>query len=287
MLAWNQDRHLNLAELAVVYESARAGIPASEVENRMRAIVGILRRSIAEGLRGTQFADRILDCQSRGFKTGMDTGGLLNAGMFNTMILYVTALMEVKSAMGVIVAAPTAGSCGALPGAVVAAAEQIGLPEKAMAKAMLAAGMIGVFIAAQATFAAEVCGCQAECGAGSGMAAAALATLAGSSARQAVDAASMAIQNLLGLICDPVANRVEVPCLGRNVLAASNALACANMALAGFDAVIPLDEVIETMARVGASLPATLRCTAQGGLSVTASSKCIEKRLASGTPSGR
>jgi L-serine dehydratase len=138
-----------------------------------------------------------------------------------------------------------------------------------------------VFISAHATFAAEVCGCLAECGAGSGMAAAALVTLAGGSAQQAVDAAAMAIQNVLGLICDPVAKRVEVPCLGRNVLAASNALACANMALAGYNAVIPLDEVIDTMDRVGKSLPMELRCTALGGLSTTPTATAIAAKLAS------
>jgi L-serine dehydratase len=184
-----------------------------------------------------------------------------------------------KSAMGVIVAAPTAGACAGLPGAVIGAAGSMGLPLEAMAQAMLAAGMIGVFIAAHATFAAEVGGCQAECGAGSGMAAAALVTLAGGTAKQAIDAASIALQNTLGMVCDPVANRVEVPCLGKNVLAASNALACANMALADYDAVIPLDEVIDTMDQVGKSLPHTLRCTALGGLSVTPTSKAIEVRL--------
>jgi L-serine dehydratase len=146
---------------------------------------------------------------------------------------------------------------------------------------MLAAGMIGVFIAAHSTFAAEVGGCQAECGAGSGMAAAALVALARGHTRQAVAAASMALQNVLGMVCDPVANRVEVPCLGKNVLAASNALSCANMALADFDPVIPLDEVIETMDKVGKSIPSELRCTALGGLSITKASKEIEKRLRS------
>jgi L-serine dehydratase len=187
--------------------------------------------------------------------------------------------MEVKSAMGVIVAAPTAGACGGLPGACIGAASAMGLPPDATARAMLAAGLIGVFIAARATFAAEVAGCQAECGAGSAMAAAALVTLAQGTVGQALSAASMALQNILGLICDPVANRVEVPCLSRNVMAASNALACANMALAGFDAVIPLDEVIETMLRVGKSLPSELRCTALGGLSITRTSHKIEKEL--------
>ena len=111
------------------------------------------------------------------------------------------------------------------------------------------------------------------------MAAAALVTLAKGTLPQAINAASMALQNTLGMICDPVANRVEVPCLGKNVLAASNALACANMALAGFDPVIPLDEVIDTMDQVGKSIPAELRCTALGGLSITKTSKMIEARL--------
>jgi len=281
MLDWNRDRHLDLAGLAAAYESTRGGVPESEVKDRMQTIVGLLRGSIAQGIEGTRFADRILGPQSAGFKTAMAKGTLLEAGMLNAMILYVTALMEVKSAMGVIVAAPTAGSCGGLPGAVIAAADAMGRSESDMTHALLAAGMIGVFISAHSTFAAEVCGCLAECGSGSGMAAAALVTLAGGSARQAVDAASMAIQNVLGMICDPVANRVEVPCLGRNVLAASNALACANMALAGYDAVIPLDEVIETMDRVGQSLPMELRCTTLGGLSITPTSKAIEKKLSS------
>ena len=112
---------------------------------------------------------------------------------------------------------------------------------------MLAAGMIGVFIAAHATFAAEVGGCQAECGSGSGMAAAAIVSLAGGTLKQALSAASVALQNSFGMISDPVANREEARCLGRNVMAASNALSCANMALANYDHLIPLDEVIEAM----------------------------------------
>jgi L-serine dehydratase len=279
MLEWNRQREFDLSEIALAYESARGGITENEVHNRMKSIAIILRRSIDQGLRGTQFEDRILGVQSAAFKTAIEKGNLLDAGMLNAMILYVTSLMEVKSSMGVIVAAPTAGACAGLPGAVIAAVDAMGSTDDNIVRAMLAAGLIGVFICAKSTFAAEVCGCLAECGSGSGMAAAALVTLAGGSARQAVDAASMAIQNVLGMVCDPVGNRVEVPCLGRNVLAATNALACANMALAGYDAVVPLDEVIETMNRVGMSLPAELRCTAMGGLSITPTSKAIERRL--------
>ncbi|MFC1659972.1 L-serine ammonia-lyase, iron-sulfur-dependent, subunit beta, partial [Gemmatimonadota bacterium] len=242
-------------------------------------LVAVMRAAVRDGLHGTEFTDRILGAQAPLFGESMEAGRLLDGGVLNRMILYVTAVMEAKSSMGVVVAAPTAGSCGALPGACLGAADGMDASDAEVTRAMLAAGLVGVLIQAHSTFAAESCGCQAETGAGAGMAAAALVSLAGGTTAQAIGAASMALQNTLGLICDPVANRVEVPCLGRNVLAAGNALACANMALAGFDPVIPLDEVIQTMDDVGRSLPATLRCTALGGLSVTPTSRELEKRL--------
>ena len=280
MLEYNREKNLDLGELAIHYERARGAFGAEQVLEKMTGILDVMQNAIQTGLAGTVYADRILGYQSGNFQAEMQNRGLIDGGVLNQIILYTTAIMESKSAMGLIVAAPTAGSCGGLPGACIGAAEAMGRSRLEQARAMLAGGMIGVFIAAHATFAAEVGGCQAECGAGSGMAAAALVTLAGGSAQQAVNAASMALQNILGMICDPVANRVEVPCLGKNVLAASNALACANMALANYDPVIPLDEVIQSMDAVGKMLPAALRCTAYGGLSITSTSKEIEKRLA-------
>lgn len=279
MLKYDAGKDLELWELAVHYESARGSVSHDEVFQKMKALVGTMRESILKGIEGTEYADRILGYQSGFFLAQMEDKRLLDGGILNQMILYVTAMMEMKSSMGVIVAAPTAGACGGLPGACIGAASAMGLSLDDMTKAMLAAGLIGVFIATHATFAAEVGGCQAECGAGSGMAAAALVTLARGTTRQAIAAASMALQNILGMICDPVANRVEVPCLGKNVMAASNALACANMALADFDPVIPLDEVIDTMDEVGRSIPRELRCTALGGLSLTRTSKEVGRRL--------
>jgi len=283
MLEYNDGRGLGLWKLAVEYEAVRGGVSREEVILRMEEIVGILEESARQGIAGTEYDDRILGPQAPGFQRELAAGTLLDGGILNHIILHVTALMEVKSAMGVIVAAPTAGSCGAVPGACLGAGAAMGLDSAALARGLLAAGMVGVFIAAHSTFAAEVCGCQAECGAGSGMAAAALVTLAGGTTEQALAAASMALQSTLGMICDPVANRVEVPCLGRNVLAASNALAAANMAMAGFDPVVPLDEVIETMDVVGKSLPRELRCTALGGLSVGPTSRRIAEELDGGS----
>jgi L-serine dehydratase len=181
--------------------------------------------------------------------------------------------------MGVIVAAPTAGSCGAFPGCTLAVADFLEASEEQVVHAMLVGGLIGVFIAKQATFAAEVGGCQAECGSGAGMAAAALVTLSNGTTEQALGAASMALQNSLGMICDPIGNRVEAPCLGRNVTAASNALSSANMALSSYQHLIPLDQVIQTMDKVGQCISHELLCTALGGLSITPAAKEIEERL--------
>lgn len=280
MLRYDAGRNLSLVQLALEYEAARGGLAHPEILARMVEIVRILRRSIGQGIAGTVYADRILGHQCGTFQDRLQQGRLLDGGALNRIVLYVSALMEVKSAMGVIVAAPTAGACAALPGAVIAMAEERGLAEEDMAHAMLAAGLIGVFIATRWTFAAEVGGCQAEGGSAASMAAAALVTMAGGSLQQAVAAASMAMQSMIGLICDPVANRVEVPCLGKNVMAAANALASANMALADFDPVIPLDEVIETAQRVARQMPRELRCTNLGGLSLTPTAVALEQKLA-------
>jgi len=279
MFAHDAGQHRPLWELAIDYESERGNLSRDEVLARMVEIVQTVRRSIAKGIDGTEYEDRILGHQCATYKTKMENGQLLDAGILNLMTVYVTALMEVKSSMGVILAAPTAGACAGFPGSTLAAIDTLGLSDDEAAKAMLAGGVIGLFIATRSSFAAEVSGCQAEGGSASGMAAAALAYLGGASLPQCIAAASMALQNCLGMICDPVAKRVEVPCLGRNVIAASNAITCANMAIAEYDPVITLDEVIETMDRVGKNMPREHRCTGLGGLAITKTSQEIEQRL--------
>ena len=279
LLRFDADRRTPLWRLAVAYEAARSGFGEDEIVARMVDIVRILRRSIAQGIAGTTYQDRVLGHQSGRFQEAMEAGRLLDGGALNRITLYVTALMEVKSAMGVIVAAPTAGACAALPGAVIAMAETLGRSEEDMARAMLAAGLIGAIFTTRWTFAAEVGGCQAEGGAAACMAGAAVVTLADGGRDEALAAASLALQSMLGLICDPIANRVEAPCLGKNVMAAANALACANMALAGFDALIPLDEVIDAAKDVAERMPREHRCTALGGLAITPTSLRIQERL--------
>jgi len=282
MLAYNEGKELELWELAVAYESMRGNISKEVVFEKMRSILKIMENAIDLGLQGTKYADRILGPQSLTFQERMNGKKLVGGDVLNQVILYTSAMMEVKSSMGVIVAAPTAGSCGALPGAIIGIGKTLELSEDEMIKAMLAAGIIGVFIAAHATFAAEVGGCMAECGSGSGMAAAGIVVLKKGTLNQSLSAASMALQSSLGMICDMIADRVEAPCLNRNVMAATNAISCANMALSDYNHLIPLDEVVETMKRVGDALPNTHRCTGLGGLAITKTAKEIEARLAKG-----
>jgi L-serine dehydratase len=179
--------------------------------------------------------------------------------------------MHVNAAGGLICAAPTAGAAGTLPAVAVTLSEELGLDEERVALALLAAGAIGLVVAARATFAAEVAGCQVEIGAAGAMAAAAVVEAAGGSASQAADAAAIAFQNTMGSVCDLVGGMVEIPCHTRNAAAASAAFVCADLILGGYRNPIPLDETIDAVYGVGRMLPRELRCTALGGLAQTPS----------------
>lgn len=272
-----EKENLQSWELALRYESARGRIPAAETYNMARDLVRIMDESIRKGLAGTDYSNRILGPQA--YKIQAQRSKLIGGRLTADIIANISAVMESKSAFGVIVAAPTAGSCGTLPGTLTALAADMKMDQDHLIKAVLAAGLIGILIARNSTFAAEENGCQAECGSASGMAAAGLVQMMGGSVRESLDAAAMALQNIMGMVCDPVAERVEVPCLGKNIMAGLNAVGCANMALAGFDRVIPLDETIKAMDSCGKMLPPELRCTGRGGLSLTTTAKEIYKRL--------
>lgn len=206
-------------------------------------------------------------------------GGALCGPVGARAIAIALAVAEYNAAMGRIVAAPTAGSCGILPGAVLALLEQGLADEDAAVDGLFCAGAIGMVIANQASIAGAEGGCQAECGSASAMAAAALVQMRGGTPAMAEQAAAIAIKNQLGLVCDPVAGLVEVPCIKRNAGGVTNALTAADMALAGIVSVIPVDEVVSAMREVGESLPCALRETAQGGLAATPTGKRIREQL--------
>lgn len=268
LLNYSKEKTMEPWEYAAYYESCRGGKSVEEVFTQMEQILKIMESAVDEGLVGTEYKDRILGAQSQKIGAAERTGKLIPCEPLNTVIKSITAIMETKSSMGLIVAAPTCGSCGCLPGTIIGLGRAMNLSRKEMVKGLLVAGLIGIFFAEEATFSAEVGGCQVECGAGSGMAAAALVQMMGGNITQCMDAASVALQNITGLACDPVGNRVEVPCLGKNIMGGSNAISSANMILAGYDKVIPLDETIQAIYEIGKSLPLELRCTF-GGLGKT------------------
>jgi L-serine dehydratase len=189
------------------------------------------------------------------------------------------AVAECNAGMGRIVAAPTAGSCGILPAAILTAEEIFGIAEDSLVMALFTAGAFGMVIVKNATIAGADGGCQAECGSAAAMAAAALVELRGGVPAQAAEACAIAIKNQLGLVCDPVAGLVEVPCIKRNAGGVMCAIAAADMALAGIKSVIPVDEVIQAMREVGAALPESLRETAQGGLAATPSGIALAQKI--------
>ncbi len=182
---------------------------------------------------------------------------------------YAMGVLEVNASMGLIVAAPTAGSSGVIPGVLCTLQEEHGFTDEQMIMALFNAGAVGYLIMYNATVAGAEGGCQAEIGAAAAMAASAAVELMGGTPRQCLDAASSVIGTMLGLVCDPIGGLVEAPCQKRNAVGASNALVCAEMTLSGVGNLIPFDEMVEAMYKVGRSLPYELRETALGGVAAT------------------
>ncbi|HKL37720.1 MAG TPA: L-serine ammonia-lyase, iron-sulfur-dependent, subunit alpha [Bacteroidales bacterium] len=279
MLTYSMTQRLDLGQTGMVYEQARSGFSKETLQHMMGKLVDRVEHSISAALKGTHYPGRILQQQSHLLQGGQAEAKFFSP-LINRIISYVTAIMEYKSAMGVIVAIPTAGSCGTVGGVLKAVSEELECSRQALVDAYFAAGMVGVFFARGPGFSAEEHGCQVETGAAGCMAAAGLVQLYGGTAQMAVNAASMALQNSMGLICDPVADRVEVPCLGKNIGAAVNALSAATMALSGYDPVIPLDESIQAVEEVGKHMHSDFCCTGRGGLANTPTSRKIYDRLA-------
>ncbi len=251
--------------------------PALRAE--MARNLSVMRASVKKGL---EEAPRSVSGLSGGdaqkldaYAKGAFTGPLLAHAAAASM-----AVVEVNAAMGRIVAAPTAGASGILPGTLLAAGRSRGWSDEQLLDGLFTAAAIGAIIAASATLAGAEGGCQAETGSGAAMAAAAIAELSGAKPPAALDAAAIALKNVLGLVCDPVAGLVECPCIKRNAIGAANALLSADLVLAGVGSTIPFDETVAAMRSVGRSLPADLRETARGGLAATPTGRKIAESLA-------
>ena len=212
-------------------------------------------------------------------KQTITEGKHLCGDLMSNAIQMAMAVSEINAAMGKIVAAPTAGSCGILPGALGALIKVRKIPREEVVLSMFTAGAIGMVVANKASIAGASGGCQAECGTASAMAAACIVELLGGTPEMAAHAVAIALKCILGLVCDPVAGLVEIPCIKRNASGVTLAFTAAELALAGIKSAIPVDETIEALKRVGDGLPASLRETAQGGLAVTSTGQVLEQQV--------
>ncbi len=276
-----EERGLKISELVMLDQAEAMEQTPEEIYERMRKSFEVMRESVAEGQKK--------DLRSMSGLTGGEgyqmkryaesTNGGLCGDFLSKAIARALAVAGCNAAMGRIVAAPTAGSCGILPGCLVSLYEDRGIPERDIVMSIFTAGAFGMVIAANSSIAGAQGGCQAECGSAAGMAAASLVEVMGGTPSQCGDACAIAIANQLGLVCDPVAGLVEIPCIKRNVSGLMIAFSSADLALAGVGPKIPVDECVDAMREVGNALPAALKETAGGGLATTPTGIKLRKQV--------
>lgn len=259
-------QHGSIAQAAVTAQANESGVTEEKVRMMMKHHLHCMQDAVQNGLdEKLRSVSGLTGGQAALMLRYMQAGKSLCGSLLGKAEVYALATAECNACMGKIVAAPTAGACGILPGAIIAMMEEKGVTEEQAVEALFVAAAIGQSIATQASISGAEGGCQAECGSAAAMAAAALTYLQGGTAQQCADAAAFALMNLLGLVCDPVGGLVEVPCVYRNVGSSGVAFTAADMVLSGICCPIDPDEVIQAMKEVGDALPSSLRETGEGG----------------------
>jgi L-serine dehydratase len=276
-LARRSDRPLD--EIFLDQEAAEREVPRDLVFAVFRERWAVMKDSVRRGLAGGRSFSGLVGGDARKIMDFARDGDIAGGRLVARSMAYSIAVLEENSRMGIIVAAPTAGAAGMVPGTLLALCEERGFDDERAARALVVAGGVGALIAVRAELSGAAGGCQAEQGVGAAMAAGALAFLLGGSAEASVHAAALTLQNTLGLACDPVAGLVEVPCVVRNGFTAMLALGGAQAALAGVESVIPMDEVVEAMIKIGEAMPRSLKETADGGLAMTPTGCRIRNEL--------
>ncbi len=265
-------------------EAKETGVAPEAIRARVRRVLEVMRGAIDEGLEGQVHSPSGLT-GGRARRLNEHGPRLLGPRVTDTLARAI-ATLEVNAAMGLIVAAPTAGAAGVLPAILISVGDFLQFDEEKLVDAMLVAGGVGGVIAQRASIAGAEGGCQAETGTAAAMGAAAVAWLGGGSDEQVATAVALSLQGMLGLICDPIGGLVEVPCIYRNASAAMQAITAAEMALAGLDFPVPPDEVIDVMGEIGRRMPAAYRETAQGGLAATPAARKLVQIQPSKQPTG-
>ncbi len=271
------ENEIAVSEVVIRTEVEESEKERSKIVSRMKDTFEVMKEAVEEGKNKKEKSPSGLSGGDAFRLT--EFNDFLGNNIYRKVMIYAVATSEVNAAMGKIVAGPTAGSSGIVPAVLLAVGEELEASEEDIVKSLFTASGLGMVVSTKATLAGAAGGCQAECGVGSAMAAGAAVELAGGSPEMVGHAFALALKNLLGLVCDPVAGLVEVPCVKRNGFSASHALTAANMALSGIESVIPPDEVVEAMTQIGKLLPGSLKETAMGGLAATDTGRKIAEDL--------
>ena len=269
----------SVAELMIATEYELTGRERDEVLRLMTRNLEVMKASVVMGLDESKSRSGLTGGDAAKLHKYIQSGKTLSDYTVLTAAKNAIAVNEHNAKMGLVCATPTAGSAGCLPAVLTTAIEKLGLTESQQLDFLFTAGAFGLVIANNASISGAEGGCQAEVGSASAMAAAAITMAAGGTPFQASQAICFVLKNMLGLICDPVAGLVEVPCVKRNAMGASFALVAADMALAGITSAIPVDQVVDAMYQVGSAMPTAFRETAEGGLAATPKGKALAKEI--------
>lgn len=271
-----KEHNKEIWEVMVLREAINSEKPETEILDFMKENLIVMKKAVKKGLEeDVKSVSGLVGGDAKKLKYRYENKDTVSGSRTLKAVASAMAVLEVNASMGQVVAAPTAGSCGILPGVLITVGEELNIGNDELVKALFTASAIGLIVSQNATVAGAEGGCQAETGTASAMAAAAVVELLGGTPEEALHAASMTIKNILGLVCDPIAGLVECPCVKRNAIGAANALISSDMALAGIKSIIPFDEVVDAMYRVGKTMPSDLRETALGGLAATPTGKRI------------
>lgn len=280
LLDWCQAHQCPLSDAALAYEVARQDLEASAILDRIGAFLEQMRQTIANGVNSnTPTMSGLTGEFALKMRRFVGSEKSLLSPLVEKMMAYALATLEENSRMHRIVACPTAGASGVMPGVLIALEEDRGLSEEQLRRGMLTGGIIGELVSRRMYLSGAAGGCQAEVGVATGMAAGAITEALGGTPQQTMDATAIAFKNLMGLVCDPVAGLVEVPCTKRNAVGVVHAAAAATLALAGIESFIPLDEVVEAMVKVGQMMSPKLKESAEGGLAMTPTAQQFTKQL--------
>lgn len=273
-------KNISIWEYTIREEMERSALSREDILGKMRKNLRVmLSSSVYAQEKEVRSVSGLIGGDAYRLRKYADGGNTLTGDFMVRAMARAVSSSEVNAAMGRIVASPTAGSCGILPAVIISAAERLHKTEEDMINCLFTASGVGIIIAKHATLAGAEGGCQAECGSAAAMGSAAAVEMMGGTPEQALDAAAIVIKNILGLVCDPVAGLVEVPCAKRNIAGTVSALTTADVVMAGVKSKIPFDEVIWAMYKVGKQMPPELRETAQGGIAITPTAQKLKKEI--------